>query len=133
MSTTNKSDTDDLSPPPSNAGTTTTSVHSFPFSAAIIDDGGNEMPELLSDGDDNDMPDLIPTAGTWDNERDSVVVDRQLSPVMIFIFDGVDQYHRPVVPYLVGHSNEVIDQYFTNHVHNNNNNHNTQQAPPGNH
>lgn len=112
MSTTNKSDTDDLSPPPSNAGTTTTSVHSFPFSAAIIDDGGNEMPELLSDGDDNDMPDLIPTTAG--------------------ILDGMDQYHCPV-PYLVGHSNEAIDQYFTNHVHNNNNIHNTQQAPPGNH
>ena len=136
MCPTNKSAPDDLNPPPSNVGTTTTSVHSFPLSVAIIDDsssdndGGNEMPDFLSDDDETDMPDLIPTAGTWDNERDSIV-DRQLPPVMIFILDGMDQYHRPV-PYLVGHSHEAIHQYFTNYVHNNNNNHNTQQAPRGN-
>ena len=132
MSPTNKSATDDLNPPPSNAGTTAISHSSPPsFRAAIIDDSSDddEMPELMSDDDENDMPDLIPTAGTWDNERDSIV-DRPLPPpAMIVILDGMDQNHRPL-PYLVGHTNVAIDQYFTNYIHrNNNNNQNTQLAP----
>ena len=130
MSPTNKSAADDLNPPPLNAGTTAISHLSPPLRAAIIDDNSSD------DGGNDEMPELIPTGTsyyysprTWDNERDSMV-DRPLPPpVMIVILDGMDQNHRPL-PYLGGHTNDAIDQYFTNYIHrNNNNNQNTQQAP----
>ena len=127
MSPTNKSAAEDLNPPQSNRGITTIS-HLSPRSAAIIDDSDdceNEMPELISDCGENDMPDLIPTGTsyyssprTWDRERDSIIVDRLLPPVMLVILDGMDQYHRPV-PYLI-------------HRINNNNQNTQQQAPPRN-